>query len=206
MNVNQILRFVVRLSAVVLRRISIGAHCSRRPGWQASAWLTPLSARLARAADEAPRGATAKSVIVLWLQGGPSQLETFDPHPGKAVAAGSQAIKTSAPGIQLGEGLPQLADQMHKVSIVRSIVSKEGDHERATYNVKTGFRPDPTLVHPSIGSVICHNLTDPKVEIPRHVSILPSQWPARGGYLGDQYDAFQDGRSRFGLFPMFAPE
>ena len=174
------------------------SHFNRRTllkagGLAGLSWLTPLSARLARAEDESPRGATAKSVIVLWLQGGPSQLETFDPHPGKRVAAGSRAIKTSVPGIQLGEGFEQLADQMHHISIVRSIVSKEGDHERATYNVKTGFRPDPTLVHPSIGSVICHNLADTKVEIPRHVSILPGQWPARGGYLGDQYDAFKTG-------------
>jgi hypothetical protein len=79
---------------------------------------------------------------------------------------------------------------MHHVSLVRSLVSKEGDHERATYNVKTGFRPDPTLVHPSLGAIVCHQLHD-NVEIPRHVSILPGQWPGRGGFLGDQYDAFK---------------
>jgi len=71
-------------------------------------------------------------------------------------------------------------------ALVRSVISKEGDHERATYNGKTGFRPDPTLVHPSIGAVVCHQLKD-NIEIPRHVSIVPSQWPARGGYLGDQF-------------------
>src|SRR4029079_14003747 len=86
--------------------------------------------------------------------------------------------------------LPLVAEQMDSISLVRSQVSKEGDHERATFNVKTGFRPDPTLVHPSLGAVICHQLHD-NVEIPRHVSILPGQWPARGGYLGAQYDAFK---------------
>jgi len=94
------------------------------------------------------------------------------------------------PAIQLAEGYAQLADQMQHVSLVRSITSKEGDHERATYNTKTGFRPDPTLVHPSIGAILCHQQPD-NVEIPRHVSILPGPWPARGGYLGDQFDAFQ---------------
>src|SRR5262245_47497462 len=83
-----------------------------------------------------------------------------------------------------------MADQMHHVSLVRSLVSKEGDHERASYLVKTGFRPDPTLVHPALGAILCHQLSD-KVEIPRHVSILPGQWPARGGYLGAQFDAFK---------------
>ncbi len=94
------------------------------------------------------------------------------------------------PDIQLATGYEQLAEQMQHVSLVRSITSKEGDHERATYNTKTGFRPDPTLVHPSIGAILCHQQKD-NVEIPRHVSILPGPWPARGGYLGDQFDAFQ---------------
>src|SRR5205823_15071761 len=83
-----------------------------------------------------------------------------------------------------------VAEQMAHVSLVRWLVSNEGDHERATYNVKTGYRPDPTLLHPSIGAVLCHQTTD-NVESPRHVSILPNQWAARGGYLGDQFDAFK---------------
>jgi hypothetical protein len=135
--------------------------------------------------------AQAKSVILLWMAGGPSQLETFDPHPGKKIAGETGDIKTSVKGVQLAHGLPQVAEVMNKLTLVRSMISKEGDHERATYNVKTGYRPDPTLVHPSIGAVICHQLPEGKVDIPRHISILPGQWPARGGYLGAQYDAFQ---------------
>jgi hypothetical protein len=71
------------------------------------------------------------------------------------------------------------------------MVSKEGDHERGTYTMKTGFRPDPTVIHPSIGAICCHELAAAGVDIPRHVSILPGQWAARGGYLGDKYDAFR---------------
>lgn len=153
-------------------------------------WLTPVAEALSRAAEQAPGGEPAKSLIVLWLAGGPSQLETFDPKPGSSIAAETRAIATAARGVQFAEGYEQSADQMHRISLVRSVTSKEGDHERATYNAKTGFRPDPTLLHPSIGAVVCHQLTD-AVEIPRHVSILPDQWPARGGYLGDQFDAFQ---------------
>jgi hypothetical protein len=59
--------------------------------------------------------------------------------------------------------------------------------------MKTGFRPDPTVVHPSIGAILCHQLPRAGADIPRHVSILPGQWPARGGFLGDQYDAFRTG-------------
>jgi hypothetical protein len=172
------------------------AHLSRRTlikaaGLSGIAWLTPVAELLAREEEQLPKGGTAKSVIVLWMQGGPSQLETFDPHPGKMIAGGTGAIKTRASGIQLATGMEQLADQMDSISIVRSVTSREGDHERATYNMKTGYRPDPTVVHPSIGAVICHEIPDTKVEIPRHVSILPGQWPARGGYFGDQYDAFK---------------
>ncbi|MEC8506288.1 MAG: DUF1501 domain-containing protein, partial [Planctomycetota bacterium] len=57
-----------------------------------------------------------KSVIVLWLQGGPSQLETFDPHPGKTIAGGSKAIATALPEVQLGEGLPRTAELMGEFS------------------------------------------------------------------------------------------
>ena len=173
-------------------------HLSRRTllkaaGMSGICWLTPVAQALSRAAEKNSDG-PPKSIIVLWLAGGPSQLETFDPKPGTAIAAGTQAIDTSVKGIQLAAGYEQLAEQMQYVSLVRSVTSKEGDHERATYNVKTGFRPDPTLVHPSIGAVVCHPEITPQpgtVEIPRHVSILPGPWPARGGYLGDEYDAFK---------------
>src|SRR6185369_1851163 len=102
----------------------------------------------------------------------------------------TKAIQTAAKDIQIADNLPLIAEQMNSISLVRSLTSKEGDHERASFNVKTGFRPDPTLVHPSLGAIVCHQLHD-SVEIPRHVSILPDQFPARGGYLGDQYDAFK---------------
>jgi hypothetical protein len=72
------------------------------------------------------------------------------------------------------------------------VTSKEGDHQRAIYNVKTGYRPDPTLVHPSIGSILCHEFQE-QLDIPRHISITPQNSPARGGYLGPVYDAFKIG-------------
>ncbi len=171
-------------------------HFSRRTilraaGLSGMCWLTPLAERLARAADEAPKGAPAKSVIVLYMEGGPSQLETFDPHPGRKIShTVTKAIRTRAKDVLISDWLPLTAEHMDRISLVRAVVSKEGDHERAAYNIKTGFRPDPTLVHPSLGSIVCHQTKD-NVEIPRHVSILPGPWAARGGYLGDQFDAFK---------------
>ena len=164
-------------------------------GLSGLSWLTPLATALARDAEHKP-AAPAKSLIVLWLNGAPSQLETFDPHPGTEIAAGSVAIKTNVDGIMLGAGLQQTAEQMDSISLVRAITSQEGDHQRAIYNAKTGYRPDPTIKHPSIGSIICHQLNtqaDSALDIPRHISILPGQNAGRGGYLGDQFDAFRVG-------------
>jgi len=157
-------------------------------------WLTPVSEILAATTEKSgDRNAPAKSIILLWLSGGPSQLETFDPHPNQDIAAGTTAIKTSVDGIQLASGMQQTAELMEHIAVVRSVVSREGDHERAAYNVKTGYRPDPTIVHPSIGAVVCHQLPQGNTEIPRHISILPDAWSGRGGYLGDQFDAFRLG-------------
>src|SRR5258707_14869005 len=82
---------------------------------------------------------------------------------------------------------------MEDVSLIRSMTTLEGDHERAFYNIKTGYRPNSTLVHPSIGAIVCHEMPDAKIEIPTHVSTLPNQWPARGGFFGAAYVAFQIG-------------
>lgn len=159
-------------------------------------WLTPVGQLLARAAEA--RREPAQSIILLWLAGGPSQLETFDPHPDSATAGGTRAVDTSVKGVQLAEGFDRLAERMQAVALVRSVVSKEGDHERGTYFMKTGYRPDPTVLHPSVGAILCHELPPElpsglKPDIPRHVSILPGQWPSRGGFLGDSYDAFKTG-------------
>ena len=171
-------------------------HYSRRSalkflGLSGLAWLTPLGEIIARA-DETTR-TPAKSLILLWLDGGPSQLETFDPHPGSAIAGGTTAIDTAAPGIQLAAGFERTAAQMASISLVRSLVSKEGDHERATYHLKTGFRPTPTVIHPALGAILCDQLPEDRAEIPRHVSILPGRWPGRGGFLGAALDAFKIG-------------
>ncbi|MCG8600382.1 MAG: DUF1501 domain-containing protein [Verrucomicrobiales bacterium] len=176
-------------------------HLTRRSllrgaGLAGLGWLTPLSQHLALGAEK--KVSRPKSLIVLWLQGGASQLETFDPHPGKEISFGSRAINTAVKGIQFGEGLPQTAELANEFSVLRSVVSKEGDHARGIYNMKTGFRLFPGLVHPSVGAILCHELPVPvtggqPLDIPTHISILPANHPGRGGYLGAQFDAFQVG-------------
>lgn len=173
---------------------STSAHLSRRTllGAGGGALLMSSLARKLALADATgvTDPAKPKSVILLWLEGGPSQLETFDPHPGGKFGGEVKAIDTSMRGIRIADLLPQTAEQMHLTSLVRSVTSKEGDHERAVYNVKTGYRPDPTLTHPSIGAVLCH-ADEGGSDIPRHISIVPNNSPGRGGYLGAAYDAFK---------------
>lgn len=154
-------------------------------------WLTPVANLLAMEAERAPNGRPARSLIMLWLGGAASQLDTFDPHPKTKIGGGVTTIDTAIPGIQFAAGLKQTASIMQDVSLIRSMTSKEGDHQRAVYNIKTGYRPDPTLVHPAIGSIVCHELPDTKLDIPSHVSITPGILPARGGFLGAKFDAFQ---------------
>jgi hypothetical protein len=153
--------------------------------------MSSIARRLAWADEQGVTDpARPKSVILLWLGGGPSQLETFDPHPGGVYGGDTSAIPTSVNGLQISDLLPQTAEQMHLTSLVRSVTSKEGDHERAVYNIKTGYRPDPTLKHPSVGAVLCH-ADQAGADIPRHISIVPNGSPGRGGYLGAAYDAFK---------------
>lgn len=131
------------------------------------------------------------SLITLWMAGGMSQLETWDPHPGTPGGGQVTSIPTSAPDIRIASLLPQMAEQMHSCLLIRSLNSKEGDHERGTTFVKTGYRPEPTLTYPALGAIAAHELQDDRIEIPSHVSLAADRWPAKGGYLGNEWDAFR---------------
>ena len=144
----------------------------------------------AKAADK--RGKERqKSLIVLYMAGGPSQLETFDPHPGSEIGGLAKAIPTQNTELKICDLYPRTAEQIHHLSVIRSMVSKEGDHERGTYLLKTGYRPDPTLKHPSLGAIAAHELPNEDIDIPMHVTLGGGPFPARGGFLGDEFDAFK---------------
>lgn len=132
-----------------------------------------------------------KSLIVLWMAGGPSQLETWDPHAGSETGGEVRAIETRIKGLQIADMYPQMAEQIQHLNVVRSLISKEGDHERGTYFMKTGYRPDPVFKHPALSAIVSHQRPVDGLEIPAHVSLGGGQWPARGGYFGASYDAFR---------------
>lgn len=130
---------------------------------------------------------TAEHVILLWMSGGMSHLDTFDPKPGREVAGEFGAIPTRADGIAVSEVLPKLAQQMQHAALVRSLYGPEGDHDRARYNLLTGYRQAPQLVHPSVGSVVAHERTQVG-DLPSFVSIGGRALSA--GYMGQQCEAY----------------
>ena len=140
---------------------------------------------LAQLEDIIPR---AKHCIVLFMSGGASQLDTFDPKPGTKNGGPFAAIPTSANGIQVSEHLPNVAEQAHHLSIIRSMVSREGNHERARYLLHTGYAPGGAVRHPTLGSITSYYLEDALLDLPSCVNINSPTYS--GGFLGATHDPF----------------
>jgi uncharacterized protein (DUF1501 family) len=129
-----------------------------------------------------------KSVILLWMAGGPSQFETLDPKPGAPNQGPTKAIATSVPGIRIAEHWQHLAGAMKDVAIIRSMTSSEGNHGRATYLLHTSYPPSGGITHPGIGSQVAAELGAPEHDLPPFVSISgPS---VSSGFLGVKYSPF----------------
>lgn len=137
---------------------ALGVSCS---GWMEA---------LANGADQSKR---RRSCILLWMGGGPSQLDTFDMKPGTMYAGDFQEIATAAPGIRISEHLPGIARQANDIAIIRSMTSKEGDHQRGSFMMRTGYAPQGTVRYPALGSVVAKELGQASCELPHFVSISP---------------------------------
>jgi uncharacterized protein (DUF1501 family) len=161
-----------------LSAAGIAAHSS-------SGWIEAL------AADAATNPARRRACIVLWMSGGPSQMDTFDLKPGHENGGPFKAIDTAAPGVKISEHLPKLAREMKDVALIRSMSTKEGDHGRATYNLRTGYLPQGPIQYPSLGALVAKELEGDGSEMPGFVSIAPYRLvsPAAfsSGFLGPQY-------------------
>lgn len=128
-----------------------------------------------------------RACILVWLSGGPSQMETWDPKPGTTNGGQTKAIRTAASGVQIAEYWPKLARQMRDVAVIRTMTNKEGAHARATYHLHTGRRPTGVLKFPNFGSVVASQLGDPEADIPNFVSIGNT---ISSGFLGVQTAPF----------------
>ncbi|MCA8991320.1 MAG: DUF1501 domain-containing protein [Planctomycetaceae bacterium] len=128
-----------------------------------------------------------RSLIVLWMQGGPSQFETFDPKPKHENGGETKTIQTAIPGVQIAEGWEKMAGVMNEVALIRSMTNKEGNHQRATYQMHTGYVPSGSVKHPGFGSAVAHQIADPENDLPAVVSIGPTQG---AGFLGVDFEPF----------------
>lgn len=165
-------------------------------GMSMSGWLPRL------AAETAANPQRKRSCILLWMSGGPSTIDMFDLKPGHANGGPFKEIMTSAPGLRIGEHLPKLAKHGKDLAVVRSMSTKEGDHSRATYYLRTGNLPQGALQFPSIGSLLSKELGSPTSELPNYVSISPFRFFAEGafgpGFLGPNYAPLIVGEGNFG--------
>ena len=130
-----------------------------------------------------------KAAILLWMGGGPSTMDIWDLKPGTNTGGPFQPISTNG-DVQICEHMPLMAQNMDKLSIVRSMSTREADHMRGRYYMHTGYVPNPNVKHPSYGSVIAHELADtrPDLEIPPFVSVGGnSEGP---GFLGMSWAPF----------------
>lgn len=151
-----------------------------------SGWLPALAQPLKEARQR-------RQCILLWMSGGPSQLDTFDLKPGQPTGGEFRETATSVPGIRISEHLPKLAQLAEHLAIVRSVSTREGDHERGTYLMRTGQRPGTPIAFPAIGSSVAKELTDDERTLPDYFCILPTSQvsPAAfsSGFLGPKYAA-----------------
>jgi hypothetical protein len=132
----------------------------------------------------------AKSCILLWLDGGPSHLETFDlkPDAPAEVRGPFQPIATNVSGIQVSELLSKTAQVCDKLAIVRSMTSPLGEHGLANQYLLTGYKPSPVLEYPQFGSVVTHLKDSPSV-LPPYVTI-PQNRTRSAGFLGSSFEPF----------------
>lgn len=132
-----------------------------------------------------------KRVLVIFLSGGVSQLETWDPKPGTDTGGPFRAIPTSVPGIHISELLPHTARQMHRMALVRGINTKEDEHGRGATIMLTGRRTEPGLQYPEIGAVMARELETAQQELPGHIHITPGGGSgfnkADAAFLGPKY-------------------
>jgi uncharacterized protein (DUF1501 family) len=171
----------------VKARVSADGCISRRgflgtTGVAGLGWASFLKAH----ADELRE--SHKSCILLWMAGGPSQFETFDPKPGAETQGPTKAIPTAAPGVDIAEHWTKTAAVMRDLAVIRSMTSKEGNHGRATYLLHTGYAPSGGIVHPGIGSLVANEIAPSDFDLPHFVSINGAS--VGSSFLGVPYAPF----------------
>lgn len=142
-------------------------------------WLAP--ARVAAASGTA----RARRSVLIWLDGGPSHLDTFDPKPDAPVEVRGPfaSAATEVPGIRLSELLPRTAQLISRLAIVRSVTSPLGEHNLGSHYLLTGYKPNPALQYPSYGAMLAHLKAPAELPLPPYVAVPDFNAAAGSGYL-----------------------
>lgn len=142
-------------------------------------------------ADELRR--QGKSMILLWMDGGPSQFDTFNPKVGSPNQGPARAISTNVAGVEFADFWPQSAMMMDKLAVIRSMRTPEAEHDRAIIHVRTGYPPNPALRFPTFGSLVARDREALDYELPAFVRIGKPRIKTRdvdAGVLGVKYSSF----------------
>ncbi|MBC8127250.1 MAG: DUF1501 domain-containing protein [Gloeobacteraceae cyanobacterium ES-bin-144] len=164
--------------------------------------LFPMLGGALASADptQATKGGTAKSVIYLYMSGGMSHVDTFDPKPKKKDVMGkTETISTKADDVMLGHYLPKTAAVMDKVCVINSMNSTQGAHEQGSYIMHTSYALRGTIKHPSLGAWVMKLGGRIHPELPGFVAIDSSPDLTGGGFLGAKFSAALIGSPNEGL-------
>ena len=148
-------------------------------------------------ADVLPK--TDKKLIFLYMAGGMSHLDTFDPHPGTDEAGPVKAIPTNVDGIQLSEFFPNTAKHMDKLAIIRSMYSTQGAHQQGNYLMHTGYDPRGSIVHPTLGAWSMLHQGRINQALPGNVVVGPGSDYPYAGFLPPELGAIPIGDAAKGL-------
>jgi hypothetical protein len=135
-----------------------------------------------------------RSMILLWMDGGPSQFESFNPKIGSTNQGPAKAISTKLPGIEFAEFWPNVASVADKISFIRSMRSGEADHFRAIKLVRSGYPINPAIAYPTWGSVVAMERYEAAFELPSFVRVGKPRIKTRdinSGVLGAKYESFK---------------
>ena len=137
-----------------------------------------------------------RAMILLWMDGGPSQFESFNPKPGSPNQGPAKTISTALPGIEFADFWPNVARVADQISFIRSMRSGEADHFRAIKLVRSGYPINPTIAYPTWGSVVAMERFEASFELPAFVRIGKPRIKTRdinAGVLGAKYESFKIG-------------
>ncbi len=131
-----------------------------------------------------------KHVILLWLAGGASQLETWDPKPGRPTGGPYRSIATAVPSLQISELMPKMAQRIRHTAIVRSLNTRTADHGGGASLMERGRRDEPNVAYPDLGAMLANELGRADSQVPDYVSMYTSTEGRRqgtSGFLGARY-------------------